>query len=304
MDMIVQNVAAEGQADISFTVLRDELPGTLKAVEEGAEEVGAEGYNYDDDVSKISVVGLGMATQPGVAETMFRTLAEQGINILMITTSEIKISVLVQREYAMDALRAVHQAFQLDAEPPEDAMRTSPPAESSPDRGSSDLVARLQGMEDLVVEGIHLDESQARVTMLGVPDTPGLAAQVFDEIAEHGIVVDMIVQSVGREGHANVSFTVPQQDLSKSVEVATDLARGFGCPPPSSSPRVAKLSVSGTGMKSHTDVAIRLFRSLAEAGVNVDMISTSEVRLNVVVDGSQGRKGLEALEKEFADVML
>jgi aspartate kinase len=305
MDMIVQNVGAEGRADISFTVLRDELPATLKAVQEGVDEVGAESFNYEDDVSKISVVGLGMETQPGVAETMFRTLAEQGINILMITTSEIKISVLVQREYATEALRVVHGVFQLETEPAEedDSSALAPPSPAAP-AGANGLVARLQGMEDLLIEGIHLDESQARVTMLGVPDTPGLAAQVFDEVAENGIVVDMIVQSVGRQERANVSFTVPQDDLAKAMQVAEALAEGFGCPPPTCSPRVAKLSVSGTGMKSHTGVAIRVFRSLAEVGVNVDMISTSEVRLNVVVDGERGQAGLEALKREFAGVML
>ncbi|MFH1923265.1 MAG: aspartate kinase [Planctomycetota bacterium] len=303
-DMIVQNVAAEGQTDISFTVLYDDLPATRRAVEEGAQEVGAEGYNYDDNVSKISVVGLGMATQPGVAERMFRALAEKGINILMITTSEIKISVLVSREHALEALRAVHETFALDAEPPEDAIRIAGAAETSTTRASADIVRRIERMEGLIIEDITLDESQSRVTMLGVPDTPGLAAQVFDEIAENGIVVDMIVQSVGREGRANLSFTVPGKDLRESVRLATVLAEGFGSLAPTSSPKVAKLSISGTGMRSHTNVAARMFQSLADAGINVDMISTSEVRLNAVVDGAQGRKSLELLRKEFADVMV
>jgi len=304
VDMIVQNVAAEGQTDISFTVLCDELAATLRAVEKGAEEVGAEAYNYDDQVSKISVVGLGMATQPGVAERMFRALAERGINILMISTSEIKISVLVAREHAVEALRTVHRAFQLHAEPPDDASQQRGPAEARSANALADAVTKLQSMEDLIIEAISLDESQALVTMLGVPDTPGLAAQVFDEIAESGIVVDMIVQSIGREGHANLSCTVPQRDLRKAIEVANALAHGFGCPPPASSPRVAKLSVSGAGMRSHTNVASRMFQSLADEGINVDMISTSEVHLNAVVDGSQGQKALQVLRREFADVMV
>ena len=95
MDMIVQNVADDGHADISFTVVRDDLPATLKAVEDAVRELGARECNCDDEVSKISIVGLGMATQPGVAERMFRALAERGVNIIMITTSEIKISALV-----------------------------------------------------------------------------------------------------------------------------------------------------------------------------------------------------------------
>jgi aspartate kinase len=304
IDMIVQNVAAEGQADISFTVFRDDLPVTRKAVEEAAQQVGAETYNCDDQVSKISVVGLGMATQPGVAERMFRALAEQGINILMITTSEIKISVLVAREHAREALRAVHEAFRLDADVAAQAASEPGPGELPAAAASADVVTRMQSMEDLIIEDISLDESQARVTMLRVPDTPGLAAQVFDEIAERGIVVDMIVQSIGREGRANLSLTVPQQDLQKSIELATALSAGFGGPPPTHSAKVAKLSVLGTGMRSHTSVADRMFQSLAAAGINVEMISTSEVRLNAVVDGAQGRKGLDVLRKEFADVTL
>ena len=117
MDMIAQNVAADGRADISFSVPRDELPHTIRAVEEAVKELGAEGHDCDDEVSKISIVGLGMATQPGVAERMFRALAEKGINIQMITTSEIKISVLVAREHAQEALRTVHAEFNLGKEP-------------------------------------------------------------------------------------------------------------------------------------------------------------------------------------------
>jgi len=304
MDMIVQNVAAERETDISFTVFRDDLPVTLKAVEQATTELGAKGYSYDDDVSKISVVGLAMATQPGVAEKMFRSLAERGINILMISTSEIKIAVLVARRFALEALRTVHEAFELDREPADAATDEAGPAEPRPAGETTGLVARMQTMEQLMIEDISLDASQARVTLVEVPDTPGLAAQVFDEIAEGGIVVDMIVQSVGRQGRANLSFTVAQEDLEKSLRIAAGLAEGFGCPPPTSCANVAKLSVSGIGMRSHTGLASRLFQSLAGQNINVEMISTSEVRVNVVVDGSQGRKALEVLRGEFEDVMV
>jgi len=137
-----------------------------------------------------------------------------------------------------------------------------------------------------------------------VPDKPGIAARVFEEIAAGGIVVDMIVQSVGREELASLSFTVPQKDLSKSLELAGALAARLGCSQPSHSPEVAKLTEFGTGMRSHTGVAARLFRSLAAVGINVEMINTSEVCVNVVVDGRQGRRALEVLQKEFADVLV
>jgi aspartate kinase len=127
---------------------------------------------------------------------------------------------------------------------------------------------------------------------------------MFDDIAEAGVVGDMIVQSVGREGHAAISFTVPAKDLDRSMEVTRRLAKGFGCPEPTSAPKVAKLSASGIGMRSHTALASRMFKALAEAGINVDMINTSEVRMNVTVDATKGQQALDALRREFADVML
>ena len=310
VDMIVQNVAADGRADISFTVVRDDLPQTLKAVEEAVAELGAEGFTSDENVSKASVVGQGMASQTGVAQKMFRSLADAGINIQMITTSEIKISVLVDREQGAAALRTVHQAFELHKAPvdarPGSAVATGGAHPTAAPSEPAEVVARLQnvaGMEDLTIDDIALDDSQARLTISGVPDTPGIAAQVFERIAKDGIFVDMIVQSFGRGGKANLSLTVPRGDLPKALKTAEDLVKQFSCGPVSSAPKVAKLSVSGIGMRSHTGVAIRMFRALAEAGINVEMINTSEVRVNVVVDGAKGAAALAALQKAFADTL-
>ena len=128
---------------------------------------------------------------------------------------------------------------------------------------------------------------------------------MFDEIAEAGIVVDMIVQSIGRDGRANSPFTVPRGDSRRALDSGranwprrSAARRRRSCPP------VAKLSVLGVGMRSHTGVASRMFQSLADAGINVEMISTSEVRVNVVVDGRDGEKALAALGNEFADAMV
>jgi aspartate kinase len=304
LDMIVQNEAADGHADLSFTVFRDDLPSTLRAVDEAVKELGAEGYNYDENVSKISVVGLGMATRPGVAGTMFRALAEKGINIQMITTSEIKISAVVAREFAQEALRAVHQAFDLQNPPPSNGERPASTLLAAPKPNTEKLAARLQRMEKLIIEGIDLDESQARVTFVSMPDIPGLAAQTFDTLAEAGIVVDMIVQSIGRENRANISVTVPKEDLKKAIHVAEEESTMLGCSRPTHCPQVAKLAVFGVGMKSHTGVASRMFQSLANAGINVELISTSEVRVNVVIDGRDGQKALNALKTELADAMV
>jgi aspartate kinase len=324
VDMIVQNVGAAGKADVSFTVLGDELPVTLEAVQAAVAELGAEGWEHDDQVSKVSVVGLGMATQTGVAQRMFRALADAEINISMITTSEIKISVLVSRDQGAAALRVLHKAFGLD-QPPRRATSSGPhapgntPASSKTPSGNTasgstaalpkpppgvspvDVVARLQAMEGLTISDVSLDESQARLTISGVPDAPGVAAQVFERIAAQGVLVDMIVQSCGLRGRANLSCTVPAGDLDRSLAVARDVSRDLDCGPVTSSPQVAKLSVSGIGMRSHTGVAIRMFQALAQADINVEMVNTSEVRVNVVVDGRHGPAALSCLQSAFAD---
>src|SRR5262249_6770963 len=162
----------------------------------GAREIGASGVTHDAEVAKISAVGLGMRTHTGVAMTMFEALAAAGINIQMITTSEIKVSVLVDRASAVPALRAIHRAFLLDrlsnsipAVPGKSgarAMKLVPLADL--DGGAAE--PRPSGMEDLVVAGVELDESQARVALFHVPDRPGYAARVFRAIAEAGVFVD------------------------------------------------------------------------------------------------------------------
>jgi aspartate kinase len=118
------------------------------------------------------------------------------------------------------------------------------------------------------------------------------------------VFVDMIVQShPSAGGSATLSFTVPQNQLSRSVDAARRIAQSLGCQAVSSSPIIAKLSVSGVGLRTHTGVAIRMFKALAEAGINLEMINTSEVRVNVVVDGAAGEKGLARLQAAFADVL-
>jgi aspartate kinase len=315
VDMIVQNIGESGRADISFTVPRNELEVALEAVHEAAKVVQAEGITSDDSVAKVSVVGLGMARQTGVAEKMFRSLADAGINIQMITTSEIKISVLVSRERSQEALRIVHRTFELDT-PPE----SSPPAPrgtsnsrdvalpSVPRTDGTDaaaVVTRLQtmNMEELTIDDVSLDSTQARVTISGVPDQPGIAAKVFEDVAAAGIFVDMIVQSHPSASGATLSFTVPQNQLARSVEAAKRISQSLGCQQVTSSPTISKLSVSGVGLRTHVGVAIRMFRALAEAGINVEMINTSEVRVNVVVDGAAGERGLAQLQAAFADVL-
>jgi aspartate kinase len=296
--MIVQNVGEQGAADISFTVPREELQITLEAIARVTEQIGAQGFTHDDKVSKLSVVGLGMAQRSGVADQMFRSLAEANVNIQMISTSEIKISVLIKNDDAQTALRVVHQEFALAEEPPAGGADFTALELHEPD--AVEIVRRLQSMEELTVDDVSLDETQARVTISGVPDVPGVAADIFEQIAAEGIFVDMIVQSFGREGRATLSFTVPRDNLSDSSAITEKLAAKYDCRTVTRSPQVAKLSVSGIGMRSHTEVAIRMFQTLAAAGINVEMINTSEVRVNVVVEGRHAAAGLAALQSAFS----
>ena len=301
IDMIVQNVGAEGIAEVSFTVVEDDLTATKTAVTAVADEIGAENVSYAEDVAKVSVVGLGMARQAGVAHRMFRALADAGVNLRMITTSEIKISVAVEESQALDALAVVHKAFELD-KPPADAK---PFAASEPVATDAlAVVASLAGMEDLMIDSVELDESQARITISEVEDKPGIAAEVFEAIAAGDVFVDMIVQSDGAGGKASMSFTVPREQLDAAIERTEEVAAKISGGVVSSSPKVAKLSVSGIGLRTHAGVAIRMFEPLAEAGINVEMINTSEVRVNVIVDGSRGAEALACLQKAFADVLV
>jgi aspartate kinase len=303
VDMIVQNVGENGQADISFTVPRNELAVTIEAVQQALEELGSGTLSHDENVSKLSVVGLGMANQSGVAQAMFAALAAEGVNIQMITTSEIKISTLVDREAAQSALRAVHRAFELGTPSP---AGVTPLTIGHAKANAAEVASRLRGanMEELFIDDISLDETQGRVTINGLPDVPGIAARVFQEVAAAGVFVDMIVQSHGSHAdRASLSFTVPRGQVEKAADVGRRLVKQLSCKGVTSCPNIAKLSVSGVGLRSHTGVAIRMFQALAEAGVNVDMVSTSEVRVNVVVDGQHGDRALESLRTAFADAL-
>jgi aspartate kinase len=303
VDMIVQNVATEGLTEVSFTVATDDLEETLAVAEQAANAVGAIGVTHDADVAKVSVVGLGMRTHTGVATAMFNALARESINLEMITTSEIKISVLVKREVAARALQLVHKAFELD-QPGQDSALDALPEWSATHalRKSSALTAAttngtaLGGMEDLVVSGVELDETQARITLLDVPDQPGYAAKVFHAVADADVFIDMIVQNVSTAGQTHLSFTVPR---TQSERARTAAAKVVGANHVAVDPEIAKLSVLGVGMRTHTGVATRMFGALADKNINITLINTSEVRINVVTDLGHGRQALECLRDAF-----
>ena len=303
VDMIVQNVATDEITEVSFTVDVDDLEQILAVTREAAKAVGASGVTHDPDVAKVSVVGLGMRTHTGVAREMFDALATAGINIQMITTSEIKISVLVARESADEALRLVHRAFELER--PVEDLPPPPHASWSATLASRRKPATLNGpaadppvpggMEDLVISGVELDEGQACITLFDVPDRPGYAASVFRKIAEADVFVDMIVQNVSTAGNTLLSFTVPRHEAERASKAAAEVGLGIVFVEPA----IAKLSVLGVGMKTHTGVAARMFGALADGGVNIALINTSEVRINVATDHDRGQEALEYLRRSF-----
>jgi aspartate kinase len=237
-----------------------------------------------------------MATSTGVACRMFKALADAEINIQMITTSEIKISVLVSRDQSLAALRAVHHEFQLDL-----GITATKDFDFDPSVKSAinavEVIDRLQqvGMESLMIDDILLDESQARITLARVPNQPGIAAAIFGRVADKEIFVDMIVQIYAHDQYADISFNVPQNQCESATDVARGIQKQFGCKAVHSRNDIAKLTVSGIGLHSHTGVALGTFQALADAAINVEMINTSEVRINIVVDAAQGRKGLVCL---------
>jgi aspartate kinase len=306
IDMVVQNVGVDGRANVSFTVPRKELKAALKSVHESLADLpqtdsalSVEVFS-DDQVSKVSAVGLGMAKQVGVANRMFQALAEAGINLQMITTSEIKISVLVSREQSLPAIRAIHQAFEL-AQRPSGAVTQAQIPQGHKSVDALDVIARLQsvGMEDLMIHEVTLDETQGAIALTGVPNEPGVAAAIFARLAQADVFIDMIVQSYFTSESANLTFTVPRQQIDVAAQVARQIVTAGLATSSETIPSIAKLSVSGIGLRSHTSVGSLLFEALAEAKINIRMMNTSEMRFNVVVDGQEGQRGLAALRATF-----
>jgi aspartate kinase len=264
-----------------------------------AREWGA-AVEHDVEVSKVSIVGAGMRTCSGVAERMFSALSAEKINVKMITTADIKISVLVERADGLRALRTVHQAFQLAVPRPGAGLPTPPARPTAP--GPRDLAAltqRLSNMEGILVTEVRLSTEQGRITLFGLPDQPGISQRVFEAVASGHIIVDMIVQNL-TAGRPEVSFSVPQADLSRALDLTRAVARAIDpATQVVAEASIATVDVHGVGMRTHTGVARRMFGALAQRGINIAMINTSEVRLSVVVDRHRGEEACAALREAF-----
>ena len=161
------------------------------------------------------------------------------------------------------------------------------------------IVAQVPMEERQRVRGIAQETNVAKITVLGVADRPGVAAAIFEPLGKAGISVDVIVQNIGRSGHTDLTFSVAESDLKAAVKLVRTALKKIGARSIASAGGIAKLSIVGTGMLGTPGIAGRMFRALADAGINIEMISTSEIRITCLVARDQVEKGVRVLHKTF-----
>ena len=154
-------------------------------------------------------------------------------------------------------------------------------------------------MEQAIVSGVTHETAEAKVTISHVPDEPGVAARLFRRLADSEINVDMIVQNVSTDGHTDISFTVPEVDLTRTLQVAEEIATSVGASGVAADPDIARVSIVGAGMRTNPGVAATMFEVLANEGVNIEMISTSTIRTSCVVRAADVERAAQALHSAF-----
>ena len=154
-------------------------------------------------------------------------------------------------------------------------------------------------MEQAIISGIAHDTSEAKVTVLGVPDTPGVAARVFRPFADSDVNIDMIVQNVSAEGRTDISFTIPTDDVTRAESILKQVAEEIGAEGFETDHDIAKVSLIGAGMKTHPGVAADMFDALSESGINIEIISTSSIRVSCVIRAAEVEKAVRAIHDKF-----
>ncbi len=165
--------------------------------------------------------------------------------------------------------------------------------------GGTLITKETRKMEEVVVSGVALNTSEAKVTIFKVPDQPGVASKIFKKLADANINVDMIIQNKTETRSTDISFTVAKGALSKTLKVVREAARSVRAKHVSCDEDIAKISVVGVGMRSHSGVASKMFGALAKRRINIEMISTSEIKISCVIEGKKGREAVQAIHKEF-----
>ena len=154
--------------------------------------------------------------------------------------------------------------------------------------------------EEAIISGVAADHSEARVTIVGAPDRPGIAAMLFRPVADEGVNVDMIVQQTSHDGRTDVSFLVPKDDLPRVSTLAENLVRQIGAERFETDGGVAKVSLVGAGIKTHPSVLADLFEALADEGINIEMITTTSIRISCVVRAQDEDRAVRAVHRRFA----
>jgi aspartate kinase len=293
VDLIVQSsheAASNAPAsnDIAFTVADAELEAARGICEALLASLQADGATLSSEagMAKISIAGAGIMGRPGMAARLFDTLARLGINLRLIATSEVKVSCVVDRELGARALRATAAAFELG----EQQLRDGPlPA---------DPLAPA-------VRGVALDRDQAQLVVRRVPDRPGSAALVCRALADASISLDGIVQSErthssGDQRSRDISFTLRRDDRPGAERALAPVLAQWPGAWIEEGPAIARISAVGAGMACTAGTAARMFRALAAAGINIEMIATSEIRTSCVVAEAEGIRALQAVHAAFA----
>jgi len=294
VDLIIQSIHEGNTNDIAFTMVRTNLnraeavaAAIAPALRSEPTDINQAEVMVDTRMAKISIAGAGMIGRPGVAATMFSTLARAGINIQLISTSEVKVSCTVDVRDCDRAIAALCDAFEVRTSPMPQAENGATPPRLAP-----------------VVRGAALDLKQARVAIRQVPDQPGMAAKIFQLMADQGISVDMIIQSqrcrlVGSQATRDIAFTVAQGDAPMAQTIATQAAHQLGFGEVVVDDAIAKVSVVGIGMIYAPGVAARMFKALSEQNINLQMIATSEIKISCVVQEAAGVQALKAVHSAF-----
>ena len=308
VDLIIQSIHESNTNDIAFTVSK----GILKRAEAVAEAIAPALRTHHNanpqeaevmverKIAKVCIAGAGMIGRPGIAAQMFVTLANAGVNIQMISTSEVKVSCVIDAEHCDKAIAALCQAFNINCSPAQRPLvNQAKGTDISLSTQHSSLNTSLPS-----VRGVALDLNQARLAIRHVPDRPGIAGQLFGCLAEQNISVDMIIQSqrcrvIDGVPTRDLAFTVAQADAEAARIALQQVASVLGCGEILVDPDIAKVSIVGAGMVGQPGVAARMFEALAQHQINIQMITTSEIKISCVVAQEQGVTALQAIHKAF-----
>lgn len=293
VDLIIQSIHEGNTNDIAFTVANRILEpasavaeAVLPSLETAANTNTQAEVMVDRQIAQVAISGAGMIGRPGIAAKMFKTLADAQINIQMISTSEVKVSCLIDESECDRALHLLSQAFDIDLSTQKEMIDNRYRGEQPP------------------VRGVALDTNQARIAIRHVPDTPGMAAQIFTPLAKQGISVDAIIQSqrchiIDGRATRDIAFTVVQSDADRACKIIARLNEQIACGLVSQDTAIAKLSIVGAGMVGHPGVAARFFAALSQEQINIQMITTSEIKISCVIAEAEGVRALTAVHRAF-----